>query len=160
MTGGTFTKKISTFATLNTLNRHLNIVTILNPTHPPEPRPAFACQKGIPMSPQTRRAGRTVPHILSQNPVEGLSTMRTKSRLPQLLPGTPPWPTLATTAYQANAWMPALQQLMSRGVVSRKSLSGNDRTHTLWSPTDADINQPAHLPRLPRISRTIFVGRR
>jgi hypothetical protein len=71
VTGGTFTKKISTSPTLNTPNRHLSAVTILNPTHPPpQPRPAFACQKGIPIPPQTRSAGRTVPHIFSQNPVE------------------------------------------------------------------------------------------
>jgi hypothetical protein len=37
----------------------------------------------------------------------------------------------------------ALQQLMTLGAVTSKSLSGNGRPHTLWSPTDVDINQPA-----------------
>ena len=37
----------------------------------------------------------------------------------------------------------ALQQLMTMGALSCKSLSSKGRPHTLWSPADADINQPA-----------------
>ena len=37
----------------------------------------------------------------------------------------------------------ALQQLMTLRAVRSRSLPGNGRPHTLWSPTDLDINQPA-----------------
>ena len=83
-----------------------------------------------------------MPHILSQNPVEDFVENGTKSRLPSYSQN----PTLAHTGchrISSQRMDAALQQLMSMGAVSRKSLSGRDRPHALWSQTDADIHQPA-----------------
>ena len=102
----TLHKKISTSATQNTPNRHLIIVTILKPTYaPPESRTRRCLPERHPYTSAARGAGRTLPCILSQNPVEDFGENGTKSRLPAI-PRTPPWPTLAATAYPANAWMP------------------------------------------------------
>jgi hypothetical protein len=136
-------KKNSTSATQNTPNQHLSIVTILDPTHPPpEPRPAFACKKGILIPPQTRRAGRTVPHILRQNSVEDFVDDPDEEPAPSATPGTPSCPTLAATVYKTNAWMPPCNSSCRWAPSAAKRFSGKDRPHTPWSPTDADINQP------------------
>ena len=103
-------------------------MTIPHPTQPPpaEPRPTFACQKGTPIPPQTRRAGRTLPHILSRDPVNVFVDDSGRRA------GSPSYsrkPTFAHTCgnrVSSQCMDAALQQLMSMGAVRRKSPSGMD----------------------------------
>jgi len=152
-------QKICASATLYTLNRHLNIVTIPNPTQPPEPRPAFACRKGILIPPQIRRAGRTVPHILSRKPVEDFVGDPDEEPAPQQ-PSTQPCPTLAATAYPSNAWVPLCNSsYLLASSAAKASPAGSVPTLLGRQPMQTSTN-PRDLPRIPRISRTIFVGRK
>ena len=136
-------KKISTSATLNTLNRHLTIVTI--PTRPPaagaETRVCLPDGHPYTSADPARRPDRaTYPLPKSRGGFCRRSERRADSS------SYSQNPTLANTCCHCISIQrmgAALQQLMSMGAVSRKSRSGKDHPHTLWSPTDADINQPS-----------------
>ncbi len=154
-------KKISTSATQNTLNRHLSY----RDHSKPDPADARAeIRVCLPERlPCTSADLARRPHRATYPFPESRGGFRRRSDEEPARPATPktqPWPTLAATASPFNLWVPPCNRSY-RWAPSAAKASPARTVPTLFGcqPMQTSTN-PHDLPRIPRISRTISVGRK